>query len=377
LSFAASAVNEWAIEILEKVSINDLVYTSMGTWSIGEFFFQLGDYLNSAPYGGGSGNQLAAMTLGFPRYVHDCWDGVTRKSPLPPDNLGFSSAYWHRFGLLGGVAGVDNDESSSELVQDLVVEAELVRMPGFLRPGEFDVGFDQGNFVDMRARFSFDPELVDADVRFSADIAGYYQQSFEVAPGGISGAAWSSGLNTGLRITRRRLLGREDELAVAHLFGPSLRGWVGSGGLMARASAAVHADFAGVRSLAFDEWSTRFNDDNVKSVLRNHNYYFAAGASGSASAALEYEGTELAMNAEYGRYESIEGLDREQDTTVTRDIHSSDRVLDLAASLGHTIPDAPVHIRVGVEQTKRWSSMAPVDVERWDRRASVALGLRF
>jgi len=374
-SAASSAAFEWGLEVFEKVSINDLIYTPLGAWASGEWFFQLGDYLNSGPRG--SGNRFLAYTLGAPRWAHDAWDGATSPPPLPLDELGFSSAFWHRFALLYGVSGVDNEAGKSGLVHDFTLEGELVRMPGHLRPGHFERGFGEGNFVDMRTRMSFDETgFADVDLYFSADIAGYYHQELSRAPGGVRGGAFSGAVNTQGRFVNRWLLRRRDGYAIAHLPGPAFRVWLADGPLAFRAFGAAHLDFAGVRALPFDRWVTQYGSAGVKTVLQKESYYYAHGSSAYAQAELAYAGTALGARAFFGHYESIEGLDREQEQ-VYRDVHSADEILEGVVWLGHTTPGAPLHIRLTGEQTYRWSRVTPIGVTRWDRRVSLNVGLGF
>lgn len=376
-SFATSAAFEFGLEVLEKVSINDLIYTPLGAWASGEWFFQLGDYLNSGPRDGSWANRLATYTLGSPRYLHDAWDGAPPPRPLPLDNLGFSTAFWHRFGLTYGLSGVDNDHGRSGVVHDVLLEGELIRMPGHLRPGQFERAFGEGNFVDMRTRMSFDGTgFADLDIFFSADIAGYYHQRFARVPGGIGGQAWSGAVNSQGRFVDRWLLGRRDGYAVAHLPGPALRGWIANGPVLFRLSATAHLDFAAIRALPWDRWASRYGSDGVKTVLQKESYYYAHGSSANAQVVLSHGTTELGVRGFFGHYESIEGLDREQET-VYRDVHDADQILEGAAWLGHTTPGAPIHIRVTGEQVYRTSKMTPIQETRWDRRISVNLGLGF
>ena len=376
-SVASSLVWEWALELIEKVSINDLLYTPFGGWAAGEWFFQLGDYLNSAPRGGNLGHRLASYTLGAPRYLHDRWDDARPPPPLPADNLGFSTAFWHRFAAMYGVAATDNDAKTSGFIHGLTLESELIRMPGLLRPGKFERGFGEGNFVDMRTRMSFDATgFAEIDLWFSADVAGYYHQAYQSAPGGVSGQAWSGALNVAGRFVDRWLLRRRDGWALAHLPGPVLRGWIADGPLLLRVAGSAHLDFAGVRSLAYERWVADYGSDGTKTVLQKHSYYFAHGASATARATLEYRGTELGLSGSFGHYESIEGFDRYQ-PTVLRDVHNTDEILEGGVWLGHTTPNAPLHLRLSLEGTRRVSAMTPLTEVDWDRRVSVAAGAVF
>lgn len=376
-SFSTSAVFEWGLEWLEKVSINDLVYTPMGGFAPGEWFNQFGNYLNSAPEGGGVGNQIAAATLGFPRYIHNRLDGERLPPALPADNLGFSTAYSHRFDLGYGFAAADNDQGRSGLEHDVKFDARIVSMPGFLRPGRFSTDFGNGNFTDMRTRLGFDSSgWADLDLYFEADLAGYYSQDIQPAASGVSGDASMYAVASAVRVIDSWSLGRDDTLALAHLIGPSAKWWFAAGGALLRLDASVSIDFAGVRSLPYREWEKLFGSAGTKTVLQKHSYYFAIGTSGRVGARLSHGGLDLGGRGGVGLYDSLDGADREQQT-VYRDLHNRDQMVEGEAWVGYTPPRTPVHLGLHGWQMWRHSQMAPLSESRWDRRLAIELGFRF
>jgi len=139
-SLLSSAAFEFLLEWLEKPSINDLVATPIGGVAAGEFFFHLGDYLNSAWGHDNVMQRVLAYSVGVPQGIHSAMDGTD--APLGArDALGYSAAYWHRFSVGYGIADVANDRGDHGTLRDLLFEAKLVAMPGFLRPGRFSVDF--------------------------------------------------------------------------------------------------------------------------------------------------------------------------------------------------------------------------------------------
>ena len=100
------------------------------------------------------------------------------------DALGYSAAYWHKFSIGYGIADVTNNRGDYGTLKDLLFEAKLVAMPGFLLPGRFSVNFHQGNFTEARLRTSFaDGWLKDVDLWFGSDLVGHYRQNYAGTPG--------------------------------------------------------------------------------------------------------------------------------------------------------------------------------------------------
>jgi hypothetical protein len=372
----SSIVWEYGLEFREQASINDMVFTPFGGMAVGEFFLQLGDYLNSAPGGGSLGNRIAAATLGLPRNMHDALDRPPEPIELPADSLGFSSAYWHHFLLGYELSRLGNDAGRGATLHGTRIEAKIAAMPGFLRPGSFTQEFSSGNFVEMRWKMGFaDSGLADADLWFHSTLAGVYDQNFRASgSGGLSGQATLVGLSSALRFSDRRLMGRFDRFAIAHLLGPRLGWWLGAGKLLTHVDWSMHADFAGIHPMALWQWRREHPDAGVRSVLSRQGYGFAYGLSSRLSSELELAGLSVGTNLGYGRYYSIQGLDRHQ-ADVTHDVLARDEIIELGAKLGYAPASAPVSIEVSIGELRRAGIMADQRMSAYDRRLSLGLGL--
>lgn len=377
VSALSSAFYEWWLEWLEKVSINDLIFTPMGGFPTGEFIFKLSSYLNSAPGGGAWGNRAMSYTLGAPVYLHQRLDKSSAPAPIAADSLGFSSAYWHAFNVGYAFTAVDNDLGRSGIVHDVDIDARLYAMPGFLREGRFETLFSDGNFSDVETRMSFQGDgWADVDLSFSNAFAGIYSQDLAASRRGLKGHAMLAAANSSVRYVRRWLLGRTDMWAMAHLIGPDFRYWIVDGPFHVEFRATAHGDFAAVQSLRFLDWENEFGSTGTKTVLQRHFYYFALGTSGRASVRVGYGGAELGLRGEVSVYDSIDGIDREQ-KYVTKDIHNRDQIAQFAGWFRYTIPGAPIRLGVSAGETLRRSEMAPLLEQRWDRRLAMELALHF
>jgi hypothetical protein len=253
-----------------------------------------------------------------------------------------------------------------------------VAMPGFLRPGRFEIDFDQGNFTEARLRTSLvDGLLTDVDVFIGANLAGNYRQNYEGSENALVGSASMMAASVDMRYLDRWLLNRRDQLAFFHLLGPTGKWWFApSSRLMLRLNSDVHADFTALRSPAYELWRSQFGMDGTKSVLQLQGYYFGLGGSGRLAASVAYRGFELGGRAGYGIYRSIEGWDREQ-AQMFRDVTNYDQILELGAFASFEPSGAPIQARAAWEYLRHASQMNPVSTVWGDGRFSASLAFVF
>jgi hypothetical protein len=371
----SSVVWEFGLEYREQASVNDLLFTPFGGMALGESLFQLGAYLNSAPGAGNTWTRVASVTLGAPQHLHDSFDGTRAPREPPPDALGLSSAYWHRFSAAYEYAFVEG-RGGSEHVQGFELRSEIVAMPGFLRAGRFSRAFAEGNFTELSWRMAWGRNgLDDVDLWAMADLFGLYQQDVRGSGEGRRGSAAKMALSTALRFNQRELAERPDRFAVAHLLGPHAGAWLVRGPLGARADFSIHADFAGIHPLAFERWDGGLEESGVKTILARHGYYYAFGYSFRARGGLELGGAELEGHASFGAYDSLEGIDRWQ-YRVTRDVPMRDTVLEYGASFGLR-PNGALRLRLEFDDLRRAGTMANDRVTLSERRLGTNLGFVF
>jgi hypothetical protein len=210
-----------------------------------------------------------------------------------------------------------------------------------------------------------------------SDLAGRYTQDFRIpASGRPAGCAALLTLSTAFRFNQREIFERRDRFAVAHVLGPRAAYWLGSEGLLGTVDASVHADFAGIHPLAFPDWQAVASDAGVKSVLSKERYVYALGFSTRLRARVTFQALELAAFVQHGQYDSLEGIDRQQEALL-RDLHSRDTVLEYGVSAEATAPRTPLSLRLGAEVVRRTGTLAGVHAEAEERRVSVSPGLRF
>lgn len=374
-SFAFSAVSsviwEMALELQEKPSLNDFVITPVAGAPIGEVLVHLGDYFNSTPVRARWYHEVLGFVFGPVHRLHRAFDGYERpKMPMPADRLGYSSFYTHRFDALAGPMRVANDLGDSASAAQLRFNAELISIPGFLRPGHFARGFAEGDMVEALVQVNIGDSASAWDLLCDANLFGRYAQDISRAR---SGLASMIAFNSAVRYANRTLLGRPDNYFMAHAGGPAVKLWAVHGDFVARLEGSAHFDLALVRSLAYSDYLSANGENLVPSVTTAHNYYYGFGFSGLARGVLAYKGLELGGRALYGRYDSVDGWDRFPKAVID----AEDRIGELEAWAGITPRSFPVQVRAFVENIHHSSSMGAFATTRWDRRSGVTIGGRL
>ncbi len=367
---------EYVLEFREQVSINDMIFTPFAGIPIGAFLAQASDYFDSAPGGGSTGNQAAAYTLGLPRKAHprheDLDEGPWR---MPPDSLGFSSAYHHEFRLGYEEATVDVAQAAHHRHGVLTAEGQLVGLPGFLRPGRFRKVFAADTFSDLRGRVGITPGVSYVHVRANGTLVGAYQQDFRAARGGTAGHAEMIGLASGLRYVETAYGSTRDMYASTPMLGIGGAEWLAWGPLRVRLVGEIRYDFAAARSLALPLYVERHGDTSLKSVLTVQGYQFEMGIGGRQGAAVQVHGVTLGVQMDRARYKAMNALDRTQEQA--RDVNAHDTIGETSVRAGFEPEFAPLYVGTFLEWTKRESVLGDTRASRLDTRWGAAAGLRF
>lgn len=332
----SSAIYELLLEWREIVSLNDLIVTPFGGLSSGEFMHQFGNYLNSEPEAvrtsvrgtlGSTVRDAARYSGGLPRAVHDALDKPLAPASAGVDNLGLSRAWFHEFRVRVGQQSYFDGEGRVGDLFALRSELQLFAMPGFLRPGDFERWYFEGNYGRFHLRIANGDAGHATELEFGAHLMGYYAQELRSPTDGYAHEfALASEL---VYVDRKELSGRE-HYGLVRFPHPAARFWFGLGDARLELAVRASADFASIRSIAFPKYAARFGETGAKSTLQLHGYAHHFGISAGASAELIVGDVAFGGSAEHGHYESIDVLDREQET-VFRESHESERMTELEA----------------------------------------------
>ena len=351
-TFATSAFWEILVELHEKVSVNDLIMTPAGGVALGEFFYQLGEYANSAPDPTGLHDALASL-VGLPRYVHNRLDRRPPQ-PGPVDHLGLSARFDHRleFSYVGslrvGVDGADRPRPRQ----------------GFEFAAEVDNG--RGSRSAGRIFFGF----IDARLDAFDTTAWATFDSWEVLDG------MSVGYGTAFDYLLRQFPGQRDRLGIAHIVGPHLHLERSAGPLEFTARLRAHPSFAGVETLALRRWRRLHPDERVRNVVSDKGYYYAWGGSTQAELRLAGWDVELELSGLLGRWWSIDGIDRHEER-ITDPAPLADTAWIRRVGLTWLGPVRPLRLGAQFVRIERFSEMGGVHVGSDEWRLTGRLGLVF
>jgi hypothetical protein len=371
-AFAGSAAWEGALEWREKVSINDMIATTVGGIAAGEFLIQLAGYLNSAPTETNFAQDVAKTTLGFPVWINDRIDGRVPDARPARDNLGFSSAYSHRFSADFQNTWIGDGAERTEAIRGVALDAHLVSLPGYLDPESFETTFAQGNFSSGSLNLQFDGEgLREARMKVNAVLGGYYAQRSS----GSSLIGALAGLATGLEFSSEDTLDRPDRYALLHCAGPELGATWKWRDYQLDLGARASADFAAIRSLAWPALRASDPDAVYKSSLAR-SYQYNYGISTRLTAELRLRAARLYADVSWGSYRSIQGFDRFQEE-ITRDPAGSEVLDEHRVGLALEPPDTPLRFYSQVEGFSHESSLGGQAGRRLERRLAIGAGLVF
>ena len=338
----ASTIWEYILEWNEKISRNDLLVTPMAGLAVGEFWYRLGRYV-TRPVGGyrRPWQRALAWTFGVVQSGHDAIDDAEQPSELvPADRHGYSADLWHGFRTWFAVQPASAEriddggapQSERFVINEMGFYGEFVALPGFMRPGHFSHAFYDAEYTSLLLRVEASGEGTGVEVRSDTIPIGFYAQNMRRDGDGIRGVGNLIGIDVAYLYRRQDFgdagAGWQEAFAPLHLPGLGYDLFARTHRAGFRLGFRINADYAGVNSLPFPEWlSRRPAGTETKQVLETQGYYYTWGWSWRARAELTLPYVSLGGRVEWGRYDSIEGQDRHQET-ITLDADGRNTVWD-------------------------------------------------
>lgn len=358
---------EYALEYREKVSVNDLIFTTGSGLPLGEFIHVMGSYLNRDP----DARQWTALrwTLGAPQALMNALDGddmLVRAAPPGSHEL--------RLGYDFSYSSIERQGVSEDFaLHTWHMDGRFARLPGYHETGAWNRFFYAAEFTSAR----FDASVGGAGSGFKlfADttLLGYYQQQFHKGAEFLSNSTMI-GIAMAYRYRREEVGAWDDRVGVLHLPGLAADAHLRYGDFQLDLRGRANLDFAGVNALANTDWEAAHPNEQGKAILRKMGYYYGFGQSVSTQAEARYRSLSLGAQLWVGRYTSDEGLDRTQED-VTLDQKSRDTVVDGEVYL--RLEGLPYRGYLGASYyyRGRYGVLEEFSADATMHRASLALGV--
>lgn len=383
-AFGAGACLLWefGLEFNERLSINDLLTTPIGGMPIGEFFNRFARYLNSAPSGGNAWHKAFGYTLGINQAFHDRLLDHRNGSPAGTvtDSLGYDAAIAHRFQIDYGIGFARTNADARFARHEVRILAELVAIPGYLRPGQMSRFYGDANFTRFSLIGLGGPHGNGTELYADAVLFGYYAQSIRPTARGMSGYGVSVGSSVAYTYRRDEHARFLDQLGITHLPGLAVDAHGFHGRFALHVRGRLHGEFAGVRSGAYPYWHARNVGTYTRDVLTRYGYYFGWGYSARVEAEVEAPYVSAGVTASYGRYASHEGLDRNQEAidAMGLDVRGTDRIIASEVYVRiRPSPRLPLSFELAASRRRRTSRMEGIAHEDSFERLTLRAGVVF
>ncbi len=360
---------EYVLEYREKVSVNDLIFTTGAGIPLGEFLHVMGRFFHEDDQA--SEWAAARWTAGLPMAIARTLDGEHAADLTDADPI------WHEMhaGYDLGISSTNlSDGNEDHTLHSLHLDGRFVRMPGYLEQGVWSRSFSKAEFT--HASMDISGARGGSGFKLFADttLLGWYSQQMHGRE--FLSNATMIGVSMAYRYRREQIRGWDDRVGVFHMPGLAADAHLRWREFSLDASARVHADFAGVNALSNDDWNAGHPDEHGKAILRKMGYYYGFGGSVALDAELRYRSLVVGGSLWAGRYKSDEGLDRTQEI-VTLDQSSRDDVLD--AELHVRLEDLPYGAYIGarLETRQRDAELEEFVATASLRRLSLQVGVGF
>ena len=312
-----SLVWEYGLEYREKVSFNDLMFTTGSGIPLGEFVHVFGRYLNEDPEP--VSFPPARWTAGFPMALMRAMDGA------PAASLATRPDFWHDLHLAydysAASASLDG-EQDEHVLHSFYFDGRFVRLPGYLQTGVWGRYFHGAEFTESVMELGFGGKGSATRVFADTTLLGWYQQKFVEDREQLSSATML-GVSMAYRYRREQAGLWDERLGVLHFPGLAAELNLRWRDFSFEGRARLHVDFAGVNALSNEAWEEAHPAEQGKAILRKQGYYYGFGGSAAISATLRFRALSLGGRLWAAHYSSDEGLDRLQEQ-VDLDQESSD-----------------------------------------------------
>ena len=254
------------------------------------------------------------------------------------DNEDFKPDIWSKLDL----AIANNISNNGSSNRSLIFNGEVVSIPMFEEPGEVkEIITDDVTshlLMEKSANGSSDTFKLFAKTA----LAAYYNKKLGVtSDGSLEGYNLLIGPAMALEINQQTVNHddndpQSDFRGIVHIVGSTLDFTGYHHGIKFRFTMDIYGDFAMIRSLAYDQYSTNHDTTNVASVLKNQDYYYGLGATGEIKVSAETKNFEVGASVAKTS-ETMTNYRLRFYETQTNELNPTDQVLTEKAWLVYKI----------------------------------------
>jgi hypothetical protein len=195
---------------------------------------------------------------------------------------------------------------------------ELVNLRSYGRDGHVRRTLAGGESTRLALEYAGTTERLDQlEVAARSSLFGRYAQDLDGAAGERRGRSLLLAAGSAFDLTLADGDRPSDFLTAIHMIGPTADALFLRGPLVFRLASDLYGDFAMVRPFALGPTTPLAVLDGTKSVLQEHQYYYALGLTAAARAEARYGRLRAGAALEWSNYDSIQGLDRHQDAVIS------------------------------------------------------------
>jgi hypothetical protein len=380
---------EYVSEYQEVISINDMIYNTLGAVTAGENLFMMGAYLHQKDQ---IGLNILGCLLNPVNALNRLLDGSskTKLFPLAPalNHAASLRLTWSRGDLLP-LAG-QQVFMNARLAIDLFpspsdpgsFHSPLNWQPSFLF-GHFSLsvtgnrfGFNEFRLLTRntllgwlaRNRSESGTESVLA-IGFGNMLDLYRKKAVDPFDTSAAQLSWEPDrvIDHPVHYT--------DKFSSLGLLGTSLLWQVRKDRMQFTLEAGCSLNFALINSLPFNALSRERTISGTKATLLYYGYYYGLGVGGHVRGDLVWSPFRLFLSYDQQRYDSIEGLDRFQNK-MTWDPHLADSRSFLEISI-YILPIRGIQLGLVYERLGRWGRIEAFGLKEKEERLSLSLAHHF
>jgi hypothetical protein len=323
-SFTASYLHEAFIEFTEVFSINDMIVTPVGGAIIGESLYQLGRHLRCSQKRHNIIYKIMSAVID-PIALLNSFIWKDASYTFSDEDTCNATPIQSEFGIFSGMSTVYYDSIDRFKTRFIVgFHGKLYLIPHYGEELDRQQFFQDTALVELALEVSPTDDGINNFAFYAKTVwAAYHrQQSFRDQAGNVLTYSFLVGPASAFEHVQYDTNEFNDWIGAVHVLGPSIELTLFRNINYIRIGVDIFADFAMVRSFAFNEYRSNHTLEGIKSVLRRHNYYYAFGVTVNPKIEIKHESYRFIAEYKYSYYDSFEGADRKE--PLTNDFHLDD-----------------------------------------------------